>query len=175
MKLLIALLVTVCMTAQSKPPATQHIDVPSDAEINELLSKATQKVAAFQETVNAAKPILDKINPKLSVNYLDTATTAQTMIKATQQNGPSAYRLVGLLATLDDLTIGSANASIILVKSDEEQIIKGRQADPSRLALALQFEGIQSGCNDISELVMHSTLRLIAAEEAILDKLSNSQ
>jgi len=43
---------------------------------------------------------LDKIDSKLSANYLNTATTAHMIIEGIQEELPSAYRLVSLLATL---------------------------------------------------------------------------
>jgi hypothetical protein len=171
--LVVVLLTAILATAQSKREPAQQIQIPSQAEMNELLSKTVQKVTAFQDAVNTAKPMLDKIDPKLSVNYLDAAATAQLMAKSMQQNGASAYGLVGLLSTLDDLSLDTADASVLLLKADEEQTLKGHPPDVTRLALVLQFQNVQNGTNDISELLMHSTLRLIQAEEAVLDKLTS--
>ena len=97
--------------------------MPSDAEIGELLTKADQKVAGFEEAVKLAKPHLDRTNSRLCF-CLDAAATAHKLIEATQKNGTSAFRLVGLLATLDDLSLDAANASVLLLRDDEEQLME---------------------------------------------------
>src|SRR5262245_1885805 len=80
----------------------------SKDEISELLSKADEKVAQFQVVVRLVKPDLDNANPRFSKEYLNAASTAREMIRAIQKKGVSAYRLVGLLATLDDLSMHAA-------------------------------------------------------------------
>lgn len=172
MKLLFAVLIlAVASAAQTAPASTQPISMPSNAEIGELLSKADQKVIGFEEAVKLAKPHLDKINSRLSSNYLDAAATAHQLIGSTQKNGTSAYRLVGLLATLDDLSLDAANASVLLLRDDEEQLMKGKQPGAASLSSVVVLNNAGAAVNDISELLMHATLRLIQAEEQVLDKL----
>jgi hypothetical protein len=89
--------------------------MPSKSEIFELLDKADQKISGFEVAVKGAKPNLDGIDAKLSKNYLDAASTAHLMIQTLHKNGPSAYGLVGLLATLDDLSLDAANAGVQLL------------------------------------------------------------
>jgi hypothetical protein len=170
-KLFFAVLVlAVTSAAQTAPPSSQQISMPSNAEIGELLSKADQKVAGFEEAVKLAKPHLDKINPRLSSNYLDASLTAHKLIETTQKNGTSAYRLVSLLATLDDLSLNAANASVLLLKGDEERLAKGKQPDVASLSSVIALSSAETAVNDISELLMHATLRFVEAEEQVLDK-----
>ena len=172
MKLLLAVLIlAVASAAQTTPASTQPISMPSNAEIGELLSKADQKVTGFEEAVKLAKPHLDKTNPRLSSNYLDAAATAHKLIESTQKNGTSAYRLVGLLATLDDLSLDAANASVLLLRDDEEQLMKGKQPGAAALSSVVALNNAGAAVNDISELLMHATLRFIDAEEQVLTKV----
>lgn len=76
-------------------------EMPSEHEISELLNKATEKVVGFETAVKIATPYLDQANPKLAGNYLDAAKTAHTLIETTLRDGPSAYRLVSIMATLN--------------------------------------------------------------------------
>ena len=62
------------------------------------------------------------INSKLVTNYLDAANTAHLIIDSMQKKGPSGSSLVGLFATLDDLSLDAANASVLLLKNDLEQL-----------------------------------------------------
>ncbi len=176
MKLLFAVLVlAVTAAAQTATASSQKISMPSDAEIGELLTKADQKVAGFEEAVKLAKPHLDRTNSRLCSNYLDAAATAHKLIEATQKNGTSAFRLVGLLATLDDLSLDAANASVLLLRDDEEQLMKGKQPGAASLSSVVVLSNAGTAVNDISELLMHATLRFIGAEEQVLDTLLNEK
>jgi hypothetical protein len=171
-KVLFAVLVfAVAVAAQTAPASSQQINMPSNAEIGELLSKADQKVTNFEEAVKQAKPHLDKINSRLSSNYLDAAATAHHLIDGTQKNGTSAYRLVGLLATLDDVSLDAANASVLLLRNDEEQLAKGKQPGVAAVSSVVALSSAGTAVNDISELLMHATLRFIGAEEQLLGQL----
>ena len=121
--------------------------------------------------VKNAKPYLDKINPKLATNYLDGASTARTIIQKLQKNGPSAYGLVSLLATLDDLSLDAATASVHLLRTDEEQVTRGKQPDVGSLSSVIVLGTAGTACNDIAELIMHATLRLVNVEEQIIRAL----
>ena len=139
------------------------VSMPSRSEIFELIDKADQKISDFEGALKTAKPALDAIDAKLSKNYLDGASTAHFMIQSIHKNGPSAYALVGLLATMDDLSLDAANASVKLLA------IRGQQDNVASWVVSLSTSG--AACNDISELIMHATLRFVQAEEAILGKL----
>ncbi len=78
---------------------------PSKTELTELLNKASDKVEGFEEAIKLVKPDLDKIDAKLATNYLDAASTARLLIKAVKVKDATAYSPVGLLATLDDLSL----------------------------------------------------------------------
>jgi hypothetical protein len=172
-KLLVVLLFGVLAWGQDKP-AGQPV-MPSKEEVSELVSKADEKVSGFEEAVGNARPHLDRINPKLVLNYTEAASTAHTIIKSIQKNGPSAYTLVSLLATLDDLALDASTASGQLLKTDEEQVTKGKQPDVGRLSSVILLNTSGTACNDIAELILHATLRYVDAEERVLGTLLEKQ
>jgi hypothetical protein len=143
--------------------------MPSKDEIFELLNKAEEKVSGFEDAVKSLKPDLDKVDPKLSTNYLNAAAAAHSLIKA-MKNRPSGYGLVGLIATMDDLSLDAATASVQLMI----QITAGAQGpvNVSVLNPVILLMTSKNACNDISELIMHATLRYIHTEEDALEKLS---
>jgi hypothetical protein len=165
---LCALIGSICTVSALGQTATS---MPSKAEISELLNKANEKISAFEEAVRRAKPYLDKVGPKLSVNYLDAASTAHLLIESTQKNGPSTYALVGILSTMDDLSLDAANACVRLLQADEEQVTKGKAPDAGALGSVVLLTNAGGACNDIAELIMHATMRLIRVEEELLQKL----
>jgi len=149
--------------------------MPSREEVLELVNKANEKTVAYEEAVNNAKPHLDKINPKFVVNYLEAASTAHTLIQAIQKDGPSAYGLVSLLATLDDMSLNASTGSVQLLRTDEEHVAKGAAPDVSVLASVIVLGNASTACTDISELLLHATLRYVNVEERTLGKLLDSQ
>jgi hypothetical protein len=123
-------------------------------------------VASFEAAIKKVKAALDGVDPSLSKNYLDAAyaaSTAHWMIQTVHKNGPSAYALVGLLATLDDLSLDAARAALIFAK------LGTSRTDANDSVILLTAVG--TGCNDIAELIMHATLRFIQAEEKALELL----
>lgn len=144
--------------------------MPSKDEIFELLAKANEKASNLDKAVRLAKPQLDKVDPKLAVNYLNAASSARVLIEGIKTNGPSAYRLVALLATLDDLSLDAMTGSteLLLLKAGSPQ---KSEAGFDSVGLLITSK---NECNDISELIMHATLRLINSEEDILRKLSSA-
>jgi hypothetical protein len=155
---------------------SQLQDMPSEREVSELLAKADQKVSAFELAVKAAKPRLDSISPQYATNYLDAASTAHQLISAATKNGMSAYRLIGILATLDDLSLDAANGSLFLMANDEDQVVaKGAQRDTGTVNIVSALTAAGASCNDIAELIFHATMRSVAAEEALIDKVTRLQ
>lgn len=141
---------------------------PSNDEVLELLAKAEQKVAGFESAVKSVKTDLDRADPKLSKMYLDAGAAAHVIIGSVRKNGPSAYGLTSLVTTLDDLSLDAATASVQLLLLR----IQSGQAVASRLDFLVPLMTSKNECSDISELLMHATLRLIHTEEKVLQKLS---
>ena len=137
--------------------------IPSKEEIFELVDKADQKVSAFEAAIKQVRVVLDDADPGLSENYLDAASTAHWMIQTAHKNGPSAYALVALLATLDDLSLDAMRAAVIFAKLGTSR--------PGANDAVILLTAVGTGCNDIAELIMHATLRYIQAEEKILEIL----
>jgi hypothetical protein len=149
--------------------------MPSEKEFLELLAKAAEKVSAFEAAVKIARPRLDKVDAKYAINYLNAVTTAHLSISTTIKNGPTAYNLVGVLTTLDDLSLDAANGTTFLLAADEDRVAKGEPPDSGTRSAVLALSAAGSSCNDIAELIFHATMRLIAAEETALNKLLDGQ
>jgi hypothetical protein len=147
---------------------------PSTEEVNELLSKASEYVDLYKSTFKNAKPTLDKSPASGFVEKSDELCgQATTIIAAIMKNGPTAYALVGLLGVLDDMSLNAAKASgMAMVVGLEDG-----SSDQKRHAMQDIQDLAQAGknCYDISELIMHSTLRLIAVEERLLRSISEQQ
>jgi hypothetical protein len=79
--------------------------------------------------------------------------------------GHPPYALVGILTTLDDLSLDAATGSAFLLAANQGQ------TTPELLTLS----AAGTACNDIAELIFHATMRLIAAEETALNKFLNGQ
>ena len=145
--------------------------MPSNDEIFELLAKAEQKVSGFESAVKSVKPDLDKADPELSKMYTDAASAARVIITSIRSNGPSAYSLTSLVTTLDDLSLDAATATVQLLLLR----IQSGQTTANRLDFIVPLMTSKNDCNDISELLMHATLRLIHTEEDVLQKLSQAK
>ena len=180
----LALASNCCAQAKPSSPTTSHnnavselqLNMPSEKEFSELLTKADEKVSAFEAAVKNAKPGLDKVDVKYATNYLDAAATAHVLISGTIKKGPNAYGLVGVLATLDDLSLDAANGSAFLLLADEDRASpKGLSPNGNTLSTVLALSSAGTSCNDIAELIFHATMRLIAAEETALYKLLDKQ
>lgn len=143
-------------------------NMPSESEFSELLAKADQNVSAFESAVKGAQPALDRVDVNLAKNYMDAASTAHKLISQTIKNGATAYRLVGILITLDDLSLDAANGSKFLLAADQEH-------SAAKVASLGKLSAAGTSCSDISELIFHATMRLLAAEETALNKLLESQ
>jgi hypothetical protein len=150
--------------------------MPSEKEFSELLAKADEKVSAFEVAVKNAKSGLDRIDTKYATNYLDAAATARLLISKTIKNGSTAYGLVAVLTTLDDLSLDAANGSAFLLAAEEDRVVgKGASPDANTRSAVLALSAAETSCNDIAELIFHATMRLIAAEETALNKLLGDQ
>ena len=94
--------------------------------------------------------------------------SARQIITALKYKGESAYGLIGLLSTLDDLSLDASHASTQILLYGARSI-SARGTFPDSVTggvVALSTAG--NDCYDISELIMHATLRLVAVEEAAL-------
>jgi hypothetical protein len=151
----------------SHPCWSQSADIPSKQEINELVQKADEKVTNFEAANESAKTVMsDSVFQK----GREAAATAHVIISAIQKNGPSAYALVGLIVTLDDVTLNAANGAQGIARRAMADAVAGKTVSLNALAAADALNVAQSSLTDISELVSHATLRLIKAEENVIQK-----
>ena len=84
-------------------------------------------------------------------------------------NGMSAYGLVGLVGILDDMSLNAARASTVVIVD----ALQGDAPDSKHRATQDMLDLAQAGknCYDISEVILHATLRYIAVGENLLNTL----
>ena|SRR5215472_2172543 len=116
-----------------------------------------------------AKPLLERSGSNIAAEDLDAASEGHTIIKKMLENGATGYGLVVLVATLDDLSLNSARGTTALLTLE----IKAPTEEVPGSLLILSSSGTE--CNDISELLLHSTLRFISVEENVLAKAFQSK
>jgi hypothetical protein len=148
--------------------------MPSEEEIGELLSKASEYVQTYQQTFTSTKTSLDKAaTPGFYAKGIELSSQASVAIAAIKKSGSSAYALVGLIAILDDMSLNAARASAATTIVALEE----NRSDPNNHAMNdfLSLAQAEKNCYDISELLLHATLRYIAVEEAALDTLIHRQ
>jgi hypothetical protein len=137
--------------------------LPSRQEIDELISKADQKIDALSVALMSVRQDIESTTPDLWKNQMGNVSTAHQIIQTIREKGPSVYRLVALNTTLDDVSRASLLSIIVAVgeKSVDRETQQGLAAVTSA----------ELGCYDISELLGHVTLRLIQAEEHVINSL----
>ena len=166
-----ALLVGLPCFAQDKSPDAMRASMHSKQEISELLSKAEEKISGFEQAMKTVKPAVDAIDSSLIPKALDGASTAHSIISALQKNGPSGYSLVLLVTTLDDLNSNAFRSALLLASTDRDRVVTGGRPDGNLPGQVVSLIGAGNACNDISELIMHATLRYLSVEEAVLGQL----
>jgi hypothetical protein len=147
--------------------------LPSDEEIGELLDKASEYVLTYHQTFTNTKQSLDRAaTPGFFAKGVELSSQASDAIAAIKKNGPSAYALVGLIAILDDMSLNAARASAVTMI-----VALQNKTDPKNHAME-DFQNLaqaEKNCYDISELLLHATLRYIAVEENALHTLLDRQ
>jgi tRNA splicing ligase len=175
----LAVLSPVALSAQTAPPkaATQQASVssevpsmPSEAEIGELVNKASEYVETYRRTFANTKASLDKAaTPGFDQSAVTLADQASEVIAAIKKNGSTAVALVSLITILDDMSLNAqrASAQVMLVAMREDRTDRANHGMQDFQDLA------QAGknCYDISELLFHSTIRYITVEETVLRTL----
>jgi len=154
--------------APESPAANQVAAMPSEAEIGELAAKASEKVEAFQKTLDSVKPFLDKADSSAYAKDKNAVEGARTILAALKKNGRSAYILVSLLATLDDLNLDATQDSTAILLYGAHAMADGKRPPDGMTTAVLMLTSTGSALYDISELVMHATLRFVNAEETVL-------
>lgn len=152
--LLIGFLLVAAAFAQNAP------ELPSQSEIADLVRKADEKTTMYEAAIKNAQAISPDAVP---VDSLEAAKTSHEIIKTILNSGASGYGLVGLVATLDDMSLNASRGTTNLLR----EAIK--HPDQRTMGSILVLSASSTDCNDISELLLHTTLRYIHAEETILD------
>jgi hypothetical protein len=163
--LILCLLLTVPAAGEVTLTAAQAAvqGAPSAAEVGDLMSKAQEYVDSYREAFIAAKPSLDRAStPGFYDKALELSSQASVFISAIRKNGSTAYALVGLLVVLDDMTINATKAyaaTILVAARVPGPAGHDAAADVVNLAKAGQK------CYEISELILHPTLKMVSFEE----------
>lgn len=164
-KLTFWLVAALCLVSA---PAAQAGQMPSKIEVNQLVDKTAEKLNGLEKSLRAIKPLLDKVDPAAFQQDMDACDAGLAAVSAIRKNGPSAYALVGLISILDDLKVDTI-ASLPALANEATKL------DPNaRLVAVADISGfIQGGnaCYDMSELLLHTTLRYISVEESLLNEL----
>jgi len=153
---------------------TSTVSLPSEAEIGELLDKATEYVATYRRTFTNAKSTLAKSNePGFYQAAITQCDQANEVISTIKKDGSSGTSLLSILTILDDMSLNAAKASsaAMLVALTEDRSIKTNHGMQDFQDLA------QAGknCYDISELIFHATFRYVAFEDDIIRKIAAQQ
>ena len=144
-------------------------DLPSQAEITDLTRKVDEKVIVFETALRAAKPFIPDENFK---KFSNAADTAHVIIRNLQQKGPTAYSLVALVMTLDDLVIDARLTIGYIFANGLKLLSEGKGLQPGAAGAATFLDDAATACYDMSELIGHTTLRFIDVEEKIIDKIA---
>ena len=140
----------------------QGSDAPSKQEVVELAHKADAKVTDFEQANQSAQSYMSQAEFDKGVGY---AATAHKAVAALSKNPSSAYASTELLIALDELAIAAASHARTIYRKAMGDATKGRTIDMNELATADSFTKAQSALTEVSELLGHSTLRLIATDE----------
>jgi hypothetical protein len=144
--------------------------MPTAQEISELVSKADETVTSFDRALAVSKEFLQE--PEAGYEgQVKAAQTAHEIIQKIKSNGASAYALVALLGTLDDITNDSATSANLILVDALERSASGKPV--TSLGVAVKLMQVKKSSYDISELIMHATLRLIKNEEDALFPLAD--
>lgn len=144
--------------------------LPEDAEVLQLVSQADQKVTSFESSLKSAKPLLDKISPDTFKEDAGAASDAHVLVHQIQKNGPTAVRLFGLLATMDDLTLDARTLQYAFMASYAKSLIQSGTPDTTLLVEDEVFLNSSTSLSDISTLLFHTTFRYVNSEETALEK-----
>jgi hypothetical protein len=142
--------------------------MPSSAEILELANKADEKVKVFEKALKASAPYLDKDTVQTDQAAADDA---HTIIDTIRKNGPSMYGLVSLLSSLDDLTLDASRASRAIILAMTQNSLKGNSPKDSPTVTVMALVESENSLYDISDLLLHMTLRYAAAENDVMEEL----
>jgi hypothetical protein len=148
----------------------QSSEMPSKEEIEELVNKTAEVVKGVQKSLQSAKRWLDSADPDLYKQDSDACNVAITTIAAIRANGRSAYALVALVSTLDDISLDCCRAEARMVVMIPT--VKG-DAKSTLTADLFSLTGAGKSAYDMSELLLHATLRYVSAEEEMLGYLLN--
>jgi hypothetical protein len=164
-------LISILFSVQSASAqsTTRQSSLPSQDEIQELTSKAEEKVHDFMKVLSAAAPFLDK--DKVA-EYSKSAETAETIIQAMRKNGPTAYGLVALVTTLDDVDLDATRAALLILSRVAAGQITGESNQQKATSSVMALSDLDGSISDISELIVHATLRFVSAEENAIQAMS---
>jgi hypothetical protein len=162
------LTIALSATAALSQTTEQLRTMPSSAEFLELVNKADEKIQEFQRSIKSAEPFLDR--ETLKTDY-EAADNARTIVSAIRKNGMSNYALVGLLSSLDDLTLDASRATRVIILGISQNQQQDTRTATSTVMTLMQSE---NSLYDISDLLLHAGLRFAGAEDDLWEKVAKS-
>jgi hypothetical protein len=160
------LLLFACLVGWSQD-TSQISTPPSNEEVMDLLNKTDEKLDSLQKALDGAKTILEKAQPGMYRQTSTLVSTGHTLIAAMHKNGFSAYALVALISDLDDIYINVAFSELHIYRLTADAAVNHQPSlNTSESFLEIAEEG--KGLYDMSELLLHTTLRLVKTEEDII-------
>ena len=142
--------------------------MPSSAEILELANKADENIRGFEKALKASAPYLDKDTVRTAQAAADDA---HTIIKTIRERGASMYGLVALLSSLDDLTLDASRASRSIMVGIGANTLNDNSSHSAAAMTAMSLMASENSLYDISDLMLHMTLRYAAAENDLMEQL----
>jgi hypothetical protein len=140
----------------------QSSETSSKQEIVELAHKADVEVFRFAQANQLAQSYISQAEFDKGVEY---TVTARKAVAALSKNPSSAYTSTELLIVLNELALDAATHARAIYQKAMGYATTGRTIDMNELAAADSFTKAQSTLTEVSELLGHSTLGLIATDE----------
>jgi|HubBroStandDraft_6_1064221.scaffolds.fasta_scaffold1707559_1 hypothetical protein len=149
------------------PCRAQEADAPSKQEIVEVAQKADERVTNFERANQSAKPYISQVDFEKGMEY---SASAHKAVAALSKNTASPYASASaaeLLIALNQLAITAASEARAISFNGMVTATRGETVSLNALAAADSLTKAQSALTEISELVGHTTLRLITTEERL--------
>jgi hypothetical protein len=144
------------------PCRAQEDDIPSKQEIVELAHKADEKVTNFEQANKLASSYFSEADFQKGTEYCAAAHRA---VAALSKNAATAYTSTELLIVLNALAVDAASHARAIYQRAMVTATRGETVSLNALAAADSLIKAQSGLTEVSEVVGHTTLRLIAVEQ----------
>lgn len=154
MKLLLLTLILLNVS----PCRAQEGIAPSKQEIVKLARKADEQVTNFEQANQLASSYISEADFQKGLEY---SARAHKAAAALSKNAANAYTSTELLIVLNELALDAANHARVIYRRALSTATSGQTVNLNALSAADSLTKAQSDLTEVSELVGHTTLRLI--------------